>query len=203
MLRGTRTRYNKAAFASKPTLQNQISALRNQVSKNKPETIHYRGEGTYDASSAGRYISNVLITQNVINWTQFRNNITGDKWRNLSLDISLGFMPSEGANRVLVYVPRKSGQRYTPSSQELNAYPDPSAFWVISDDLIQKQDAYPTGEVRTVYKKKINLRGLHTIYNSDSTVLEKGEIILCVIGDPMSGLGNQYEYGYHLKLQNI
>lgn len=201
MLRGTSRKQQRAAFNQRPTLQNQITALKAQVSRNKPETQYYRVSGSYSAPSAGIKITNIPITTDLIGSSSFRDNVTGDKWRNLMTKFKLTVGSSNiGAIRVLCYVPKTAGDRFAPASNEFTEFPDPSAFWVLSDDLLQK----PNDDANTskVYSKAYNYKGMHTLYNSNAASLEKGECVITVIVQA-AGAGTVYQYGFMHTYQNI
>lgn len=202
-LRGTMRKYERSVYNKRPTLQNQITALKTQVARNKPETQFYRVSNNYNASVTGRYQFNILPTDSLINATDFRDNVTGDKWRNLFVDFSALLLDTNIAYRIMCYVPKKSGTRFTPSTEEFNRHHDPSAFWMISDEIVDNANTNSNNSSKVVsYKKRFNLRGLHTIFNSSSSVLERGEIVVSIIGSAPS-TGNQVEYGWELAYQNI
>lgn len=202
-LRGTVRKYEKAVYGQRPTLQNQITALKTQVSRNKPETQYFRSSSFYDHPSTGRNQLNILPTTTLINDTSFRDNVTGDKWRNLSIEFSALLKNTSSAYRIICYVPKKVGQRFSPVSQEFNRQMDPSAFWIIHDEVITHLNSNSNNATKDMaYKRRFNLRGLHTVYNSSSATLEKGEIIISVIAGGTAG-STMLEYGWDLKYQNI
>lgn len=203
-LRGTVRKQNeRAIYNQRPTLQNQITRLQSQVARNKPETLYFRSSSDYTAASLGRYQINILPTSSLIGSTEFRNNVTGDKWRNLTVDFSALLKNTNAVFRIMCYVPKKTGERFTPSSEEFNRHPDPSAFWVISDEIVTNMNTNSNNASKNRgYKKRFNLKGLHTLYNSSSANLEKGEIVISVLGSAAS-IGSQFEYGWELKYQNM
>lgn len=200
-LRGTVYKKERSVYNQRPTLQNQITALRHQVSRNKPETQYFRSSGLYSAPSAGVKLVNIVPTSNLIAASNFRENVTGDKWRNLTLDWKLTVSSgAKGSIRVICYVPRESGDRFAPSSRQLVEFPDPSTFWVISDDLLQKG----TDDANTskVYTKRFNFKSMNTLYDSNAASVKKGEICVLVIAEAQA-VGGLFEYGYKLSYQNI
>lgn len=191
--------WQKASYykTKKPTLQNQITALKAQVSKNKAETQYFRSAGDHVSGAAGVETTHYLITDSIVNSSGFRDNITGDKWVNKFL--KLRFVGNDDCNllRILIYFPKKAGTSFSPSSHKRTAIPDPSSFWVVMDRTITEKDA--SGKFST--EAFLNLLGKHTLYDSNASSIERGELIMTVIseGAPSSTL---YSWGYELGYCN-
>jgi len=206
MLRGTRNRVNKWQNASqKITLQNQISSLRRQVNKNKAETLYYRRDGEIDGqTTTGIETHNLVPTQNLIANSNFRNDVTGDRWINKFLKLKFYLEPDCHSFRIIAYIPKKTGQRFTPS--RMTTFPDPSAFTILRDKLITKTTADDIDRIssRQAYTTTINLRDRQTVYNSTNATLEKGELVVTILsrGSANGSENKQYDYSYELIYQN-
>ena len=115
MLRGTRSRQSASVWGKRQTLQNQITALKAQVSSNKPEIQHYFNKGTILSNNTSDKVSHFSVTEALINDANFRNDVTGDKWANLSLYLRNYFNDDNTSARILIYVPKVPGERFTPA----------------------------------------------------------------------------------------
>ena len=204
MLRGTkRKQLTNAAWSQRQTIQNQITALKVQVSKNKPETQYYRSTGTILSATTGNEITTIPVTANLIAETGFRDTVTGDKWANLSLSLDTYASADVTHLRVLIYVPKKAGNRFSPSGGTMFvSQPDKSAFWILSDKLVSLDRGYGSDEGFTAVKSKANFQGLHTLYNSDSATLERGEVVVQFMHNGNTSLTEQFVYGLELAYQN-
>lgn len=198
MLRGTYKKKWAAAYAKRPTYQNQIDALKVQVGKNKPETQYFRAAGNHTSSATAVEITNLLPTGSLIAATSFRDRVTGDKWVNKFLKMRFVATDDCEAMRVIVYFPKKTGTRFAPSSFALTDIPDPSAFWILRDSTYTEKDA----SGRFNFEMAIPLRGKHTLYDSDSTNIERGELVICVMSQGRTASTLQYNYGYELGFSN-
>lgn len=201
MLRGTNQRRSNAVFNQRTTLQNQITAIKAQVSKNKPETQYYLTDGTIDSVGLFNEISNIPVTANLIASTGFRDTVTGDRWANQSLKLTTYLAPDCTHYRQLIYVPKKVGNRFAPSLTAITftAVPDKNAFWVLSDKLVSTSE---TGAGYKAIKTSVNFKGLHTLYNSSSAILERGEIVVCFITNGTNAATSQLSYGIELAYNN-
>ncbi len=205
-LRGTRARINKWANAPRPaTLQNQVSALRRQVNKNKAETLFHRSHDSITNNAGGGTKSvNLLPTQNLINDSGFRDDVTGDRWLNKYLKYKIYLEPHVVKCRLVAYIPKKSGNRFTPLSY--TSFPDPSAFTVLRDKLVSigHVDDILRSEARYAIVDTLKLRDRQTIYNSDSGVLERGELVVFIQTDSIDTVAGSklYDYGYEVVYSN-
>lgn len=199
MLRGTKRKQTYALLNTRPTLQNQITALKRQVAEQKPETQYFRVANNHVSAAAAVEQANHLVTQSLIADPGFRNFVTGDQWANLWLNLKFTIQPDCKLARILCYVPKKSGQRFNPASFKMTTLPDPSAFWVISDSFVNHIDS----NTATAINKKFNLRKLKTLYDSQNTSIERGEIIITVIYEAGTAATRQYDYGWELVYHNV
>lgn len=197
MLRGSYKKYAKYQRNTKPTLQNQITSLKYKVGSLKPETQYFRGVGNHTSTSGSTEITNLLPTGNLIASSGFRDNVTGDRWVNKFLKLRFVAEPANTLLRVIVYFPKKPGTRFTPSSFATVSIPDPSTMWVLMDKTVTEKDA--SGKFS--FDALINLKGKHTIYDSNSATIERGELIVAVMSAG-TATSLQYSYGYELGYCN-
>lgn len=199
MLRGTVKKRQYALLNTRPTLQNQITALRRQVNEQKPETQYRILSANHIGGVTPGFQITYNITQDLINSSTFRDNVTGDAWKNQALQVNLNASPDNELLRVILYVPKRVGTRFNPSNFTTTLPPDPSIFWVIADYYVNK----PNGFTATGSSRIFSLKGLKTIYDSVRTQIDKGEVILTVIGTQRVTSSLQYTIGTKLVFHNI
>lgn len=200
-LRGTGIHSGKSALAKRVTLQNQITSLQRQVNRNKAETQYFSIYGNANATTTSPEQVNHLVTDTLINSSDFRTRITGDQWINKSLNFRLQIHSKCTALRYVIYVPKKSGNRFIPTSYKFVQQPDPTAFWVLSDRCISRNTVnYGSSEMSQHVSLNVSLKNLGTQFNSESSVLERGDIVIAIISDGDTGL--RYDYAYQLTYCN-
>lgn len=111
------------------------------------------------------------------------------------MDLSVKVPANMTAFRMLIYVPKKPGQRFAPTTQAFTRTLDPNFAWVISD-----QRYTPDTLDNRVLRTKVSLKNLKTIYNDDLSVLERGEIVVAFIHQ---GSTSPYEYSLMGMIRNI
>lgn len=198
-LRGSVNKEAKRVFNARPTLQNQVDALRAKVNSQKPETLYLRVTGYHNNTGTSTEQINYAVTNTLVSSTSFRDNVTGDRWKNLFLKLNAHFRaPCIGA-RILVYVPKKQGDRFTPTTHPFVQLPDPSSFWILQDKMVPMENGVPEH-----YSRTLSLRGLNTIYDSGAAAITKGEIIVSIISQSSTGTPNEmYTYAYELGYHNL
>lgn len=200
MLRGTRNKAIYKALNTRPTLQNQITALSRQVALQKPEIQHWRWAGNYNSGTqAGQTLVELNATDDLIQSTNFRQNVTGDQWRNKVFKYKINFEPNCLWARVVIYVPKKAGDRFQPTAYTSTSIPDPSQFWVISDRFYKANNTnrnYPGNAT-------VNLRNMKTIYDSQVTAIEKGELMMAIFTETNTQNTLSFTYGYNLTFTNL
>lgn len=201
MLRGTRkNQVSAAVYRQRPTLQNQITRLQAQVSQNKPETQYFRVSGNHTSSTTPGYTQhNYLVTQSLISSADFRNNVTGDIWANLYLKFKFAMEPDCKIARIICYVPKKAGTRFTPASYGTAVVVDPSSFWVIGDHYVTHEASSNRKDASTF---NWNLKKLKTLYDSNAALIERGELVITVLSEPSTASTLQWTYGYQLTYHN-
>lgn len=201
MLRGTYKKSHKmvVAKAMKPSLQQQINDLKINVGRNKPEIQYFRGDGAITSTGTGTEQNAINITQSLIASSTFRDLIIGDKWTNIALSLYFYLTPDLTHFRYVVYVPKKTGTSFTPASNPFVRQPDPSAFWVLADRAVTCDPN--SGGFKSI-QKTVKLNRLKSIYNLDSTTLEKGEIKVLLITNGTTSASQQLTYGFKLTFAN-
>lgn len=197
MLRATYKKRQYAKLNTRPTLQNQITALRTQINRQKPETQFYRLAMAHQSSSVNAETNHYNVTNSLISAADFRQNVTGDRWTNLWLKLNIVASATCDALRVLVYIPKIAGTRATPSVP-FAGVPDPSAFTMLADYSVNQEANADRLKGR---QKWISLRRIKTIYDSQGANIERGEVIITVLS-----LAQQYttafDIGYALAYHN-
>lgn len=173
----------KRATYVKPTIQNQINQLSRRVGQNQPAKNYFRTSYTDTAILTGVGSTDSSLTNDFIAGTNFRNYVNGDTWSNVGLRIRGVIENAADTFRVIVYVPKKTGNGLTASAvkSDMARILDPAAFWVLTDFYVERQSV-----ARGTYDKYISLKNLQTIYNTDSTVLERGDIRIYIAWDASS-----------------
>lgn len=182
------------------TLRNEVLALKRQVNMQKPETQYFRATGYLTNSTTNVTLHNFNVTDSLINATDFRDNITGDRWRNKYLIINFTAINSARC-RLLVYSPRKAGNTFGLSggATDFVVCLDPTAFWVMKDiNFGKKQGTEDT--TRTV---RIPLSNLVTEYNSQNDIIERGEIRIAIVSKAYTAGDQVAELGYNLVYSNM
>ncbi|MBA7556247.1 hypothetical protein ES705_48946 [subsurface metagenome] len=197
-LRGKKAPYAFAHKGAQPAgLQNQINRLKTQVGKNTPETKYFRFSATIDSATSGNELSTINATQALINSTSFRDNINGERWSNVAINLNVIAQPDCTNLRVMIYVPKRSGESFSPSLLSGTCYtrfPDPGKYWVLADKMMTSQ----TTDVITPLKMRCNLKGLKTILDSNATAIEKGEIKIAFFTNGINALAPQISYSAEL-----
>lgn len=200
-LRGTRQKKWAAAYAKRPTYQNQIDALARRVSRQRPETQFFRKSDTIPhASGSGLALYTITPTLDQIGAIDFRDNITGDKWRLKGLKMLFDFDVAITDYRILAYYPKKAGNRFNPLGgvSGFTEIPDPTAFDVLVDKM--------GGRTNSVHKMHdtifLSLKNRMVQYNSDSTILEKADLCIAVLYVSSSTSGTAVSLSYSLAYSN-
>lgn len=173
--------YGRTPRAPKQTVQNQIDQLKYKVARNKPETQYFKADGIAQTSTTLNpefftiSITDALITE-THGSTSFRDMVLGDRWNNLYLKLNFIFeFVNSPIFRVVVYHSALADSTWNPSS--ITAHVDPAAFTVLHDEFIQNSG---DATQRKTLARKVNLRGLTSVYNGNSGVFEKGRLRMLV-----------------------
>ena len=157
------------------TLSEEVSALKRKVALNTPSPYYFRTTTTFLSGTAGvPKVDGYDVTNNFVISDTYHDNVTGDKFINNSLHITLTKLRSVYQLRMIVYVPKNPDVIYTPESSQkgLVAHPDPNSFWVLKDVYINDRNQF-IDDSRQWF---INLRKLQTTFNTDLKIIEKGRI---------------------------
>lgn len=193
-LRGTA----KKTLVVKPqTLQNQINQLKRRVRQNTPATVHFRtNPPAFTSGGTGWAQLTYSFTSAFVTSPVFRDDINGDWFRNLWLDLSFAIHPAMDRFRFILYSPRKAGTFYTPGATITGfcAHPDSSMYHVYHDEMINF-DADPKAALR-----RISLRNLKTCI--DNTTIQQGELMLTIIYQGTTATSTDWAYNLHVKDMN-
>lgn len=168
-LRGSK---GKAKYAS-PTIQNQLTALKRQVNKNKAAPCYFR-TALAPAAGAGTSGEGLDVTGSIASDAQYRNNITGDRWTIKWIKLSGISDVSNELLRVVVYRPLRTGTTYPlpTTSADCVRILDPASFHVYHDSFVNRSAT----NADQGYKRFIPINTA-VVYNVTATTpLEKGDI---------------------------
>lgn len=175
-LRGTRKQVPRKAA----TLQNQINTLRRQVydQRRSPEYFQLSAEVTH--TTAAWKVTQWNITNEMILSTGFRDAINGDSWRNNWFDLRFMTKTRVEFCRIVVYVPLRAGQTFSPSVTDSGAIivPDPTAFRVLYDEIVIMHSGLRVEEGR---RRFIRFKNLLTLYNGHNGTLERNDVKMTII----------------------
>lgn len=194
-LRGTARAIKSSTSYRKPSYQTQINKLKRQVAHNKRELVRHTIDGTLTPAGTGLILTQIAVTGDIKNAATFRDDITGSKWRNVYMDVSCKVPSDFTGFRMIVYVPKKPGQRFSPATQAFTKQLDPNFAWTVAD-----QRYTPDTMDNRVFRTRVNLKSLKTIYNDDLSVLEKGEVVVLFIHQ---GSTTSYDYSIQAMIRNI
>lgn len=204
MLRGTYKKSNKLVVAKtiRPSLQDQLQALKTQVNRNKPEIQWFRGDGTITSVSPTAVdLNTVNITSSIIASSDFRNNVIGDIWTNIALSMRFYVNPDCSHFRYVIYVPKKTGTIFAPTQHQFVRMPDPSAFWILADNTCTT-DTATNFKGQRAFNKTVRLNRLKSIYNTSSSVLERGEIKVLIMTLGRTAGEQALDYSFNLTYSN-
>jgi len=164
---------------AKPTLQNQLNVLKRQVARNTPSKEYWQNDYTAVAAM-GILGTDIPISVDFIANATYRDNINGDRFANHWLRLGITIPNGVDTVRIIVYTAKKTGQVYnagTSLATFVRAL-DPAAWNIFHDEIYQ-----PVLDGRQTFSRKVKLRGVNTIYNASSSVLERGDIRVAIITD--------------------
>lgn len=197
-------RASRPYSSSKPTtrLATELKALHRKINKQKPETKHwfYSWGSVMSAGTTSRV--DLDLTDQFHADASFRDNVLGDKWRNLKLDIR---MYSEtagalGAVRLIVYKPKRPGSTWPGIT--LHQHIDPNDYTVLLDKYIPPYLHGPSDTTPSKFCKRyiVNLRNTITSFD---TAVRKGEIKVAVMMDNDRALTCALPTKFMLSYQNM
>lgn len=187
-------------FQRAAPVQAQLADLRRKVNRNTAETGHFLDTHVFAPASGALLSYPTNLTADFIGSSTFRDNITGDKWRNKTLHLNILAQPNVGTSpqfRFVIYKPKKAGTSWTPGGglQPMVAFPDPSAFTLLYDKTwMPNRDGN-----QPAWKKTIKLESM-TLYNQDSATIEKGELKMLVLA--FGAAGTSFQVATDLVYQN-
>ena len=181
---------------SKPSIQNQLNTLKRQVGRNTPAKEFWRKTYAKAPVGAGHNQTTIDLTSDFINNVNFRDTVNGDKFNNWWGHLNITSVAGVKNCRIVAYVPKKPGTTWAPalSGSGYVDHADPHAFWVIADrQMTLEQTTYPS-----TMKVRLNLRGMQTLYNTSSSVLERGDIRILIMWDTVNTSGTDVFLGAQL-----
>lgn len=166
------------AVGKQADLRNKVNRLERQVARLKPEVIQYVHNENCNSTGVGWNQVTLDVTRDLITWANFRDNIDGDKWHNLAIQIRIwAANASISTIRLVCYIPTRAAAVWTPSTGfSAVEIPDKTAFKVLSDVLVTHDiDQYG---FQTQY---VNLGKALTYYNSDADVIDRNHIKVAIV----------------------
>lgn len=177
--------YSRRPYASGPSrLQTQLTELKRKVNRQRPETKHWFYTFAYTHAAGVGSRGDLNLTTQFHSDPAFRDNVLGDKWRNMYLDLRIQSNSSNvvGACRVVVYKPKRPGGTWPGF---FNSHIDPNDHTVLLDQIIQPQTGTTVGtagesQKRIAARFRVNLRNSITSYDSQ---VRKGEIRYAIVAE--------------------
>jgi hypothetical protein len=192
-------RINRSKFRSfssgRPSLQMQVDKLKRKVAANKSEIFTFNQGASITPPSTNQTQTNVNITDLIYTDTDFRDDITGNTWKNHWMDIRYIVPNNMTTFRVVVYVPKRPGLNFVPTTRAMLKQPDHNTFWVLYDKAVT-----PDVSTNHIYKARLNLKNLKTEYSSDGTTLDRGEVKVALI---YGGTTSTFSYQIEMGLSNV
>ncbi|MBA7714749.1 hypothetical protein ES703_123781 [subsurface metagenome] len=192
-------RINASRFRQRPprsnNLQSQINSLQRQVNQNKSEVISFKDGGNIFPTSTSFEQTTISVTDDLHGSADFRDDVTGEKWRNHYLDLRYVGPNDMSTLRVMIYVPKKPGTSFVPPTRKGVYQPDKNAFWMLYDkshDLTVNTESHK--------HVRVNFRKMISEYASSGTTLEKGDIKISFI---TQGSLSNVSYNYQLGFSNV
>lgn len=175
-LRGTKGSSTVIVNTKRPkTVKEELRSLKRHVALNKNAPHYFNLRSTLNSSGATSWTrQDISITDAFTSSTTYHDNISGDEYRNNTLQTKVDIGQDVAKCRMIIYVPKNPGIVFTPalSNDGFITQPDPNSFWVLKDVYINHNtDVFTTA---TTYW--CNLRGLKTIFNTDANNIEKGNV---------------------------
>ena len=182
--------YSRPYSSSKPTtrLATELKSIHRKLNKQKPETKHWFHNWNFTATAAVTARHDLDLTQTFHADPAFRDNVLGDKWRNLRLQWRMRSNSTNvsGVVRMIVYKPKVPGATWPGLS--INSIVDPNDHTVLFDRIVKPMTGSTTGNITndrliaTVYY--INLRNTLTSYD---TAIRKGDIKIAILTEAEVG----------------
>jgi len=194
MARINRSKFRMSSYR-KPSLQSQVDKLKRKVAANKAELFTFKQGGSITAPSTATAQTNVNLTDLFYTNSDFRDDITGNSWKNHWMDIRYGVPNDCTMLRVIVYVPKRPGLNFVPTTRPALQQPDHNTFWVLYDKAMT-----PDVNTNHIHKARFSLKNLRTEYSSDGSTLDKGEVKVAFI---YGGTTSPITYQVQMGLSNV
>lgn len=181
-LRGTGGRQTTTHLLPRRATQYPLSArlkrLEREVNKQKPELQQFRINRS-TSSIAGVARNDFDVTADLVGSADFRDRISGDRWINKSIRVSLdGASNALSKVRIIVYSPTRASSLFIPATGfEFTQPLDHTAYRVFMDKSFTK--AHSTQFLTAAVN--CSLRNYETLYNSDGSTEDRNVIRVCLI----------------------
>lgn len=201
-LRGTKKTMSATMAAGrpfrKPTLRNQVNALQRQVNRQKPEVQHLIQNNSITSTSPGNQLYTSSPVENLVGNADFRQKITGDQWMLNYLQLKVNSGSALKYLRIIVYIAKRPGHKWTNGSYPTTEFLDPSEFTVIRDISMPNTNFNSTSMGNNFF---IPLNKL-VVYDSDSATIEKGNLRIAFIFDEVAEGFPGLDFGWKLGFSN-
>lgn len=191
--------------SSKPTtrLATELMSIHRKLNKQRPETKHWFSAAlSYQAAANVTTRADYNLTQQFHSDPAFRDNVLGDKWRNLSLHIRLNSFNSGflGQCRIIVYKPKRAGTTWPGLS--VLSHVDPGDHIVYLDRMVPFiwQGFNNTTEGKIAGSYICSLRNTITCFD---TAVRSGEIRVAILIENDQADPQTIDVRYMLKYQNV
>ena len=191
--------------SSKPTtrLATELKHIHRKLNKQRPETKHWFHTWVPSAAALVTSRHDIDITGTFHGDPAFRDNVLGDKWRNLTLEIFVKSVTSGalGSLRLVVYKPKKTGTVWPGLAT--NAIIDPNDHTVLLDRRVPMYLECPDGTStfgKFFMRYSCPLRNTITSYD---TMIRKGDIKVALLFENDRALTTSFDVKFMLKYQNM
>jgi len=171
------TNPQSASYMRKRTMEQELRAIKRRVSRNTPAPSYFRSTNVVNTTAAsGFQLAQINVTSLLTGDSSYHDLVTGDKFINQSLTLRVLWDKGVNFSRVMVYAPKKAGNTFVPSvaPSGIVQAPDSNSFWIIHDHVYTQTDPDQTMRMQ----RKMGLNGMLTTFNTDNSLIEKGEVIL-------------------------
>lgn len=202
-LRGTTPKsvFSRPWRAKPPTLRNKVLALERKVNAQRPERqyFHYNN---FVSLLAGWNFTDISVTDLLIASGSFRDNVTGDDWRNVYLRVNVVSTNQNLTNlRMTCYSHRRAGTTAYNFPGSINSFIDgldPTQIRVYAD----RHGMNPQGNIDLLQAYFfIPLSHVMTEYNSETATVEKYNIRVAfsMFANAVSQMNYDFQLCYYNK----
>lgn len=157
------------------TLRQEVRALKRAQARYRNAPHYFLLRSTLNSSGATSWSrEDIDLTDAFTSTGTYHDNVTGDEYLNNNLQTKVDVSNDVIKCRMVIYVPKNPLVTFTPTLDQagFTTQPDPNSFWILKDVYIN----HNTDVFNTATTYWVNLRGLKTIFNTDSNIVEKGRV---------------------------